>query len=112
MVLFFISLCGLASAVAYRSIDPLVTSLAREFSVPVATAALVASAYALPYALGQPVLGPIGDSFGKGKLLAICLSVLTLTLIRAPGLPVSTCCSLCASSAAWRAAAPCRWPWL
>ena len=81
MVLFFISLCGLASAVAYRSIDPLVTSLAREFSVPVATAALVASAYALPYALGQPVLGPIGDSFGKGKLLAICLTILTLTLI-------------------------------
>ncbi len=81
MVLFLISLCGLASAVAYRSMDPLVTSLARDFSVPVATAALVSSAYALPFALGQPILGPIGDAFGKGRLLAICLFVLTLTLI-------------------------------
>ena len=74
MILFLISLCGLASSVAYRSMDPLVTSLARDFSVPVATAALVSSAYALPFALGQPVLGPIGDVFGKGKLLAICLA--------------------------------------
>jgi predicted MFS family arabinose efflux permease len=81
MVLFLISLCGLASSVAYRSMDPLVTSLARDFSVPVATAALVSSAYALPFALGQPVLGPMGDVFGKGKLLAICLFVLTATLI-------------------------------
>lgn len=81
MLLFLISLCGLASSVAYRSMDPLVTSIARDFSVPVATAALVSSAYALPFALGQPVLGPIGDVFGKGRLLAICLFVLTATLI-------------------------------
>jgi predicted MFS family arabinose efflux permease len=81
MLLFLISLCGLASSVAYRSVDPLVTSLARDFSVPVATAALVSSAYALPFALSQPVLGPIGDVFGKGRLLAICLFVLTGTLI-------------------------------
>ncbi len=84
MLLFFISLCGIASAIAYRSVDPLVTVLAREFSVPVATAALVSSAYALPYALGQPVLGPIGDAFGKGRLLAICLSILTVTLLALP----------------------------
>ncbi len=84
MLLFFISLCGFASAVAHRSVDPLVSVLAREFSVPVATAALVSSAYALPYALGQPVLGPIGDAFGKGRLLAICLTILTLTLIALP----------------------------
>lgn len=80
MLLFLISLCGLASAVAYRSVDPLVTTLAREFSVPVATAALVSSAYALPYALGQPVLGPMGDAFGKGRLLTICLSILALSM--------------------------------
>lgn len=81
MILFLISLCGLASSVAYRSMDPLVTSLARDFAVPVSTAALVSSAYALPFALGQPILGPIGDAFGKGRLLAICLFVLTATLI-------------------------------
>jgi predicted MFS family arabinose efflux permease len=84
MLLFYISLCGIASSIAYRSIDPLVTELSREFSVPVAIAALASSAYALPFALSQPVLGPIGDTFGKGRLLAICLSILTLTLIALP----------------------------
>jgi len=84
MLLFFISLCGIASSIAYRSIDPLVTELSREFSVPVAIAALASSAYALPFALSQPVLGPIGDTFGKGRLLAICLSILTLTLMALP----------------------------
>lgn len=81
LVLFIISLCGLASTVAYRSMDPLVTSVAREFAVPVTTAALLSSAYALPFALGQPILGPIGDVFGKGRLLIICLWVLCATLV-------------------------------
>lgn len=61
--------------------DPLVTSVAREFAVPVTTAALLSSAYALPFALGQPILGPLGDVFGKGRVLIICLWVLTATLI-------------------------------
>ena len=38
----------------------------------------------MPFALSQPVLGPIGDTFGKGRLLAICLAILTLTLIALP----------------------------
>ena len=84
MLLFFISLCGIASSIAYRAIDPLVTEISREFSIAVATAALATSAYALPFALSQPVLGPIGDIFGKGRLLAICLAILTLTLIALP----------------------------
>ena len=84
MLLFFISLCGIASSIAYRAIDPLVTEISREFSIAVATAALATSAYALPFALSQPVLGPIGDTFGKGRLLAICLAILTLTLIALP----------------------------
>lgn len=81
MILLLISLCGLASTVAYRSMDPLVTSVARDFMVPVTSAALLSSAYALPFALGQPILGPIGDVFGKGRILIICLWVLTATLV-------------------------------
>ncbi|MDB5648979.1 MAG: putative arabinose efflux permease, family [Hyphomicrobiales bacterium] len=81
MILFIISLCGLASTVAYRSMDPLVTAVARDFMVPVTSAALLSSFYALPFALGQPILGPLGDVFGKGRVLIICLWVLTGTLI-------------------------------
>ena len=31
--------------------------------------ALLASAFTLPYALGQPLLGPMGDSVGKARMI-------------------------------------------
>jgi len=71
---------GLASAIANRSMDPLVTSIAREFDVSVTTAALAISFYALPYAFSQPILGPLGDYYGKLRLLRICLWLQTLAL--------------------------------
>ena len=80
MVLFVFSLCGLAASVSSRAMDPLVSAIARDFAVPVATAALVTSAYALPFAFSQPVLGPIGDLWGRAKLLKVCLWVLALAL--------------------------------
>ena len=71
--LVIICLAGLSSAMANRAMDPLVSELARDFNVTVAVAASVISIYALPYALSQPVLGPLGDYYGKGRLLRICM---------------------------------------
>jgi predicted MFS family arabinose efflux permease len=71
--LVIICLAGLSSAMANRAMDPLVSELARDFNVTVAVAAGVISIYALPYALSQPVLGPLGDYYGKGRLLRICM---------------------------------------
>ena len=79
MFLIF-SLCGLASAISNRAMDPLVTAIARDFVVDPAAAAIVISAYALPYALCQPVLGSLGDYYGKGRMLTACLWMLVLTL--------------------------------
>jgi predicted MFS family arabinose efflux permease len=62
-------------------VDPIVPLLAREFDVAVSVAALLASAYTLPYALGQPVLGPLGDSKGKVRVMAVCLFVLAGALL-------------------------------
>ena len=76
MVFFVFILCGFASALSNRSMDPLLTMIARDFSVPITTAALLTSVYAFPYALGQPVLGPIGDFYGKTRVLKTCLWVL------------------------------------
>ena len=80
-MLFIFVLCGLASAISNRSLDPLITLLAREFDVPVATAALMSSAYAFPYAFSQPVLGPIGDFYGKSLVLKCCLWLLTAVML-------------------------------
>jgi predicted MFS family arabinose efflux permease len=79
-LLLVLGFTGLAANIAIRIVDPIVPLLAREFDVAVATVALLASAYTLPYALGQPVLGPLGDSKGKAKVMSIALFVLAVAL--------------------------------
>jgi predicted MFS family arabinose efflux permease len=79
-LLAVLGLTGFASNIALRIVDPIVPVLAREFDVAVTVAALLASAYTLPYALGQPVLGPLGDSKGKVRVMAVCLFALAAGL--------------------------------
>ncbi len=81
MIFFVFILCGFASALSNRSMDPLLTMIARDFSVPITTAALLSSAYAFPYALSQPVLGPVCDFYGKTRVLKCCLWLLGLCTI-------------------------------
>jgi predicted MFS family arabinose efflux permease len=80
-MLFIFVLCGLASSISNRSLDPLITTIAREFDVPVSTAALMSSAYAFPFAFSQPILGPIGDFYGKSLVLKSCLWLLTACML-------------------------------
>ncbi len=89
-LLFALSLCGFGSNIAMRLADPLVPQIAADFSVAIPTVAMLATAYALPYSLFQPVLGPVGDSYGKGLLIRaslICLSVGLLVSAFAPNFP-------------------------
>ncbi|MGY2049509.1 MFS transporter [Methylobacterium sp. JK268] len=71
---------GFASTFAGRTVEPLVGVLARDFASPPATVALLSTAFALPYALIQPVLGPVGDALGKERVVVGCLTILTLAL--------------------------------
>ena len=73
--------CAFASGFALRAIDPLMLPIAQRFAVTPATAALLTSAYALPYALAQPFLGPLGDRFGKVRCIQVCIVVLALALL-------------------------------
>ncbi|GGH06981.1 MFS transporter [Alsobacter metallidurans] len=79
-LLAILGLSGFASSFAARSTDPMVNAIAADFSAPVATVALLSSCYALPYGLGQPVLGPLGDAISKGLVLRVCLVVFALAL--------------------------------
>lgn len=74
-------LAALSAAMANRAMDPLVSEVARDFNISVATAATVISIYALPYAFSQPILGPLGDYYGKGRLLRICMWALCGSLV-------------------------------
>jgi MFS family permease len=69
-----------SSSLAGRAFDPLVGIIGTEFGAAAATVALLSTAFALPYALVQPVLGPIGDAIGKQRVMRVCLGVLALAL--------------------------------
>jgi predicted MFS family arabinose efflux permease len=70
--------CFLAG-VAFRLIDPLVPQIAREFSTTPAMAALLSTAYTLPYAVALPFIGGFGDAFGKVRMIKICFAGMLAT---------------------------------
>jgi len=74
-----------------RVIDPLLHVIAKDFQTMPAGAAIVISAYALPYGLFQLFYGPLGDRIGKLKVMAGCLALFavgTLACAFVPNLPV------------------------
>src|SRR6187402_3872336 len=73
--------CAFASGYAARLVDPLVLPLAGHFAVTATAAAMLNTAYALPYALAQPFLGPIGDRFGKPRCIQVCVAGLAVMLL-------------------------------
>jgi predicted MFS family arabinose efflux permease len=90
VLLMILGVCGFSSALAARSIDPLITSIARDFAVPVTSVALLSSAFTLPYSLSQPFLGPMGDALGKAAILKFCMWLLSVCLIGAALAPSLT----------------------
>ena len=57
-----------------RVIDSLLHVLATDFRTVPARAAIVVTAFALPYGLFQLFFGPIGDRIGKLRVMAFCLT--------------------------------------
>ncbi len=66
-----------ASSLFMRSTDPVIPQIAFGLNVEPTTAALLTTAFTLPYALVQPVLGALADMFSKSRLMLLCLLVLT-----------------------------------
>ena len=81
MLLLILSLCGFSGALATRLLDPLITSIAADFATSVGVVALLSSAFALPFGLSQPFIGPAGDAFGKVVVIKVAVAVLALCLL-------------------------------
>jgi predicted MFS family arabinose efflux permease len=73
-----VSLVVFASTIFTRAVDPLIPKIAADLAVDVKTAALLSTAFTFPYALIQPVLGALGDHFGKTRLMNLCLLLVAL----------------------------------
>ncbi len=71
---------GLLGAAAFmviadvRVIDPLLHIIANDFKVSVGSAAIIVSAYSIPYGLFQLVYGPVGDRIGKLKVMRAAMA--------------------------------------
>jgi predicted MFS family arabinose efflux permease len=61
-----------------RAVDPVIPQIAADLKVDVNTVALLSTAFTLPYALIQPVLGTIADFFGKTRLMNVSLVIVSL----------------------------------
>ena len=82
-ILVALSICAFAAASIIRLVDPVVPGIARDFASTPQHMALLASAFAFPYALGQPLLGPLGDAVGKARIIRGCLIVLAVAMLLA-----------------------------
>jgi DHA1 family inner membrane transport protein len=76
-----LSLIGFITALASRATDPIIPPIAHDIQVDPNAVALLTTAFALPFALVQPVLGPIGDMVGKVRVMIACLAVTILTML-------------------------------
>jgi predicted MFS family arabinose efflux permease len=72
-VLAVAALAIFASSLFLRVVDPVIPQIAADLAIDTTTVALLSTAYALPYALVQPILGGIADNFGKGRILKIAM---------------------------------------
>ena len=83
-----LALAAGASGISMRLTDALLPRLAREFSISLGEAAQVITVFAVAYGLSQALFGPLGDRFGKYRVIAwacAASAVTSLACALAPG---------------------------
>jgi MFS transporter, YNFM family, putative membrane transport protein len=76
-----LGMAGFASTFTMRLLDPLVPTLAGEFGRTIPQVAMMATAFSICYAVGQPFLGPIADAVGKARTILVSVAALVVMLV-------------------------------
>ena len=74
-----LSLAAGVSGMALRVADPMLPRLAQDFGTSLGQVAQVVTAFAVAYGLAQLVFGPLGDRFGKFRVIAWACGASALT---------------------------------
>ena len=93
---------GFLSSAGARVVDPVLHAIAVDFDVAVSDLWVVIAAFTLPYGLNQLVLGPVGDRFGKLRVILGALvgyAVFTGACATASDLPSLALLRACAGAA-------------
>jgi len=67
--ILFLAIASFSGAATTRIMDAILPQIAHEFSVTIGAVAFVATAYAFAYGAFQLVFGPLGDRFGKYRVI-------------------------------------------
>jgi len=71
--ILLLSLAGFFSGAALRICDGLIPRIASDFSVSAGTAGQVMLTYSIAYGLSQLTFGPLGDRWGKARMVCVSL---------------------------------------
>ena len=74
-----LALAAFASGVSLRLTDPLLPLFARDFSISPGHAAAVITSFSIAYGLSQLFFGPVGDRFGKYRVIAWACAACAVT---------------------------------
>jgi predicted MFS family arabinose efflux permease len=92
---------GFLSALGARIIDPLLAVLAHDFQTTVAATSVLVAAFTFPYGINQLLVGPLGDRYGKLRVLLLALTGYTIFMTAcafATGLPSLILLRACAGA--------------
>jgi predicted MFS family arabinose efflux permease len=78
-VTLLLAIAAFASIATMRVADSLLPQIAAEFRVGAGDAAIVSTAFTIAYGFAQFVYGPLGDRFGKVRLVALMTVISALT---------------------------------
>ncbi|HMH16830.1 MAG TPA: MFS transporter [Burkholderiales bacterium] len=72
-IIFLLALASANAGIALRAVEPMLPRLASDFGESVSATAVIISAYALAYGGAQLLYGPLGDRFGKLRVVSLSL---------------------------------------
>ncbi|WP_154399561.1 MFS transporter, partial [Bordetella pertussis] len=69
--ILLLALAAFASSTAFRICDPMLPQLAADFATTTGQAAYAVTAFAIAYGVLQMFFGPLGDRYGKYRVVCI-----------------------------------------
>src|SRR5215216_7975984 len=74
-VLFVLLLAGVSFALSQTLVVPALPSISREFGASATATSWVLTGFLLSASVATPIVGKLGDLFGKGRVLTIVLII-------------------------------------
>ena len=80
-VVITLGFCGLVSAADNWFVSPALPAIAQALAIAPSAAAVILTAYLVPYGLLQPLCGAVGDAVGRVRLLRIIVAGLATSTV-------------------------------